>query len=69
MSVRHPCLYLSGGLFNHRGVTHEQAINLARVANAPLRYQIPARLFQIRYQRAKRVLRPQLLPPALTREV
>ncbi len=39
------------------------------VANAPLRHQIPARLFQICYQRAKRVLRAQLLPPALTREV
>ena len=39
------------------------------VANAPLRYRILARLFQIRYQRAKRVLRAQLLPPALTREV
>ncbi|WP_160171892.1 hypothetical protein [Methylobacter tundripaludum] len=39
------------------------------VANAPLRFQIPARLFQIRYQRAKRVLRAQLLPPVLTREV
>ncbi len=39
------------------------------VANAPLRYRIPARLFQIRYQRAKRVLRFQLLPPAITREV
>lgn len=39
------------------------------VAKAPLRYQIPARLFQIRYQRAKCVLRAQLLPPALTREV
>jgi len=39
------------------------------VANAPLRHQIPARLFQIRYQRAMRVLRAQLLPPAITREV
>jgi hypothetical protein len=39
------------------------------VANAPLRYQIPARLFQIRYQRAIRVIRALLLPPALTREV
>ncbi|WP_432741620.1 hypothetical protein ABXJ76_15210 [Methylobacter sp. G7] len=39
------------------------------VANAPLRHKIPVRVFQIRYQRAKRVLRAQLLPPALTREV
>ncbi|PPK72983.1 hypothetical protein B0F87_11529 [Methylobacter tundripaludum] len=39
------------------------------IANAPLRHQIPVRLFQIRYQRAKRVLRAQLLPLALTREV
>jgi len=39
------------------------------VANAPLHHQIPVRLFQIRYQRAKRVLRTQLLPPAITREV
>jgi len=39
------------------------------VANAPLRYPIPARLFQIRYRRTKRVLRTQLLPPALTRKV
>lgn len=67
-SVRHPCLHLSGGLFNHRGVTHEQAINLAsRQCAATL--SIPARLFQIRHQRAKRVLRDQLLPPAITREV
>jgi len=39
------------------------------VANALLRYPIPARLFQISYQRVKRVLRTQLLPPALTLEV
>lgn len=37
------------------------------VANTQLRYQSPARLFRIRYQRAKRVLRAQLLPPAITR--
>jgi hypothetical protein len=39
------------------------------LANAPQQYKIPVRLFQIRYQRAIRVSRALLLPPALTREV
>lgn len=36
---------------------------------APSQHKIPVRLFQIRYQRAIRVSRALLLPPALTREV
>lgn len=32
-------------------------------------HKTPVRLFQIRYQRAIRVIRAQLLPLALTREV
>ncbi len=39
------------------------------VANAPQRHHIQIRLFQIRYQRAIRVIRAVLLPPVLTREV
>ncbi|MDP1657863.1 MAG: hypothetical protein Q8L73_00750 [Methylotenera sp.] len=39
------------------------------VVNAPQHHKIPVRLFQIRYQRAIRVIRALLLPPALTREV
>ncbi|WP_432745740.1 hypothetical protein ABXJ76_07735 [Methylobacter sp. G7] len=36
---------------------------------APAHHKIPVRLFQIRYQRAIRVIRALLLPIALTREV
>lgn len=39
------------------------------LANAPQHHKITIRLFQIRYQRAIRVTRAVLLPPALTREV
>ncbi|MFZ2404313.1 MAG: hypothetical protein WAW41_04195 [Methylobacter sp.] len=39
------------------------------LANAPQQHKIPVRLFQIRYQRTIRVIRAQLLPIALTREV
>jgi hypothetical protein len=39
------------------------------LANAPQHYKIPVRLFQIRYQRAVRVLRSVLSQPALIWEV
>jgi hypothetical protein len=39
------------------------------LANAPQHYKIPVRLFQIRYQRAVRVIRAVLSQPAMIWEV